>query len=282
MFVVGSRSGAYDGIMVKRVEDWIEEIEEKLEEGECNTALEMAENALDEYPDVADLLALQGDALWALGDILGANECYTYAVELLPDAADILAGLSRIRFALCDFFSARRFAKEALRFEERVEALDVLSRLAERGGRLDEADRLAARAALLDEDAFHVPYRIKEKEFHQVVEEAIESLPKKFHEVIAKKNVAILIDRIPAEDILMEEEPPFDPAILGLYRGIPLPDRTTDSDSRPDTIHLFQGNIERTVSDRKTLLNEIAITLYHELAHFFGFSEEDLEKLDLQ
>ena len=267
--------------MVRNVDDWIEAIEVELDEGRAERAYDFTEEALRAYPDVADLLALRGDALWSLGDVRGANECYTRAVELLPDAPDLLAGLSRVRFSLCDFFSARRFAKEALRFEERVEAIDVLSRLAERGGRLDEADRQAARAARVDPEEYLPPFRIDEKEFHEVVEEAIRKLPSKFRREIETGNVAILVERVPAEEILLEDEPPFDPAILGLYRGVPLPERTSESPSMPDTIHLFQGNIERVAADREELLREIVITVYHELGHFFGLDEDELEELDL-
>ena len=89
------------------------------------------------------------------------------------------------------------------------------------------------------------------------------------------------VEAVPAEAILLEEEPPFDPAILGLYRGIPLPERTSDSQREPDTIHLFLHNLERVTGSREELLREIAITVYHELGHFFGFDEEELEELDL-
>ncbi|MBN1825662.1 MAG: metallopeptidase family protein [Candidatus Eisenbacteria bacterium] len=267
--------------MEKSVDDWIEAIEGELDEGDPERALDLSDEALRAYPDVADLLALQGDALWSLGDVRGANERYSRAVELLPDAPDLLAGLSRIRFSLCDFFSARRFAKEALRFEERVEAIDVLSRLAERGGRLDEADRMAERANWIDPEAYVLPYRIGDEDFQEAVEEAIHKLPAKFRREIESRNVAILVERVPAEEILLEDEPPFDPAILGLYSGIPLPERTSDSQSMPDTIHLFQGNIERVAADREELIREIAITVYHELGHFFGLDEDDLEELEL-
>lgn len=263
------------------IEQWMDSVEERLQENDPEEALRLAEEALGEFPDVPDLLALRGDARWALGDVRGACADYEKAVEILPDAADLLAGLSRIRFSLSDFFGAHRFAKEALKFEERVEAIDVLSRLAERSGRLDEADRLAARAAAIDEEAYPKPFRFSEKEFLASVEEAVEKLPEKFAGAVRSKNVAILVEDVPSEEILLEEEPPFDPSILGLYRGIPLPERSSDSQRMPDTIHLFRHNLERAAEDRETLIQEIAITVYHELGHFFGFDEDELEELDL-
>jgi len=266
--------------MERPLDEWIEAIEEKLDEDRPEDALRLAEKGVREYPESADLLALGGDALWALGEVRGASDAYEKAVALVPDGADLLAGLARIRFSLCDFFGARRHAKDALRLEERPEAVDVLSRLAERSGRMEEADRLAARAHRID-SFYSIPHRIPEEEFRQVVEEAVDALPDRFRDAVRNKNVAILVEAIPAEAILLEEDPPFDPAILGLYRGIPLPERTSDSQREPDTIHLFRHNLERVAGSRQELLREIAITVYHELGHFFGFDEEELEELDL-
>jgi len=266
--------------MESALEVWIDSIERELDEDRPEEALRLAEKAVREFPDSADLLALGGDAFWALGEVRAASDAYEKAVALLPDGADLLAGLSRIRFSLCDFFGARRYAKEALRLEERAEAVDVLSRLAERSGRLEEADRLAARAHRID-PFYPIPFRIPEEEFREVVEEAIDLLPSRFREAIRTKNVAILVERVPAEEILLDEDPPFDPAILGLYRGIPLPERTSDSQREPDTVHLFQHNLERVVDGRDGLLREIAITVYHELGHFFGLDEDELVDLDL-
>lgn len=264
-----------------RVNDAIDEIDRRLQEDDPESALEAAESALEEFGEVPDLLALRGDALWALGEVRAASEDYARAAELLPDAADILAGLARIRFSLSDFAAARRWAEDALRIEERAEAFDVLSRLAEREGRLAEADRLAERASRIDVEAYPRPHRVREEEFLAAVEEAIDLLPDKFRAAIRDKNVAILVEPVPAVEVLVEEEPPFDPSILGLYRGVPLPDRSTGSQQMPDTIHLYRHNIERAAGDRESVVREIAITVYHELGHFFGFDEDELEELDL-
>jgi predicted Zn-dependent protease with MMP-like domain len=50
---------------------------------------------------------------------------------------------------------------------------------------------------------------------------------------------------------------------------------------RPNTIHLFQRNIERVARDRDDLVEQIRITLYHELGHYLGFEEEDMDDLGL-
>jgi predicted Zn-dependent protease with MMP-like domain len=74
-----------------------------------------------------------------------------------------------------------------------------------------------------------------------------------------------------------------DPRLLGLFSGVPLPDKTAVGPPAPvlDAIHLFQHNLERACRDREQLRAEIRITVLHETAHFFGLDDEDLEKLGL-
>ncbi len=268
--------------MTRPLESWIDAVEDDLDDGRFDHVFRLLDKAQREYPDCAELFALRGDANWAIGMVLDASASYEKAVALEPRSADFLAALARIRFSLCDFFGAHRYAKDSLKHETRAEALDVLSRLAERSGRLGDADRLAARANLMDEEAFPKPFRVDEEDFAAAVEEAIADLPDKFREAVAEKNVAIVIDAVPDEEILIEEDPPFDPSILGLYRGVPLPERSEGSPAEPDTIHIFRHNIERVAESRAELVREIAITVYHELGHFFGLTEEELADLDLE
>lgn len=267
--------------MKKDLDGLIEMLEEYLDEGEYEKALRLTDKGLPGFPDCGELHALQGDAYWALGLVREAGRSYEQAVRLEPHDTDFLAALSRIRFSLCDFFGAHRYAKSSLKYETRAEALDVLSRLADRSGRLADADRYAAQANLVDDEAFPKPFRISPEEFAAAVEEAIDALPDRFRRAAREGNVAILAEPIPDESLLIEEEPPMDPSILGLYRGIPLPERSEGDLGEPDTIHLFQHNLERVAESRDELVHEIAITTYHELGHFFGLTEEELADLEL-
>jgi predicted Zn-dependent protease with MMP-like domain len=72
--------------------------------------------------------------------------------------------------------------------------------------------------------------------------------------------------------------------MLGLFDGVPLPE-TSEFDLpqvRPNTIYLFQRNLERAAKDRADLIEQIRITLYHELGHYLGFEEEDMGDLGLE
>lgn len=267
--------------MKRDLDSLIDTLELRLDDGEYGKALDLASKGIRDHPDCAELHALRGDAFWALGLVREAGESYERAVEFEPRDADFLAALSRIRFSLCDFFGAHRHARDSLKYETRAEALDVLSRLADRSGRIGDADRYAAQANLVDDESFPKPFRIPPDEFAAAVEEAIDDLPERFRLAVREGNVALLVDPVPDEAILIEEEPPFDPSILGLYRGVPLPERSEGDPGEPDTIHLFQHNLERVAETREELVHEVAVTVYHELGHFFGLTEEELADLDL-
>jgi predicted Zn-dependent protease with MMP-like domain len=51
--------------------------------------------------------------------------------------------------------------------------------------------------------------------------------------------------------------------------------------TRPNSIYVFQRNLERIAKDRADLIEQIRITLYHELGHYLGFEEEDMDDLGL-
>src|SRR3972149_6683504 len=70
-----------------------------------------------------------------------------------------------------------------------------------------------------------------------------------------------------------------DEVLYGLYIGTPLPDRGADyGNTTPDVIALYRGPLEEDFPDREELIYEIEVTLVHEIAHYFGFAEEILER----
>ena len=104
------------------------------------------------------------------------------------------------------------------------------------------------------------------QEFERLVERALRTLPEEFH--IYLENVAIVI----------EDEAPDDmPDLMGLYEGVPLVERSVDDTILPDCITLFKGPIERACASRAEMEAEVRLTVLHEVGHFFGLTEEDLE-----
>jgi predicted Zn-dependent protease with MMP-like domain len=103
--------------------------------------------------------------------------------------------------------------------------------------------------------------------FEQTVQRALASLPPEL--AAAVRNV----------EIAVEDEHPDDPDLFGLYEGVPLPDRGDWAGSLPDRIRIFRIPLEESFSDPAELEEEIRITVLHELAHYFGLDEDQLDNL---
>jgi predicted Zn-dependent protease with MMP-like domain len=117
------------------------------------------------------------------------------------------------------------------------------------------------------------------QEFEQHVAEALASLPRRFRK--AMSNIAIIVEDEPSRDLLdeMEIEPPD--TLFGLYSGTPLTERGwAHGNALPDRIQLFQGPHEREAEDEDDLVASIAETLIHEIGHYFGLSEEEIEDIE--
>jgi predicted Zn-dependent protease with MMP-like domain len=106
--------------------------------------------------------------------------------------------------------------------------------------------------------------------FDEAIDEAVNSLPPELR--AAMSNV----------EIVVEDEPPDGQPLLGLYRGIPLPRRSsTYSGVLPDKISIFSGPItRRAAGDADRIRREVRHVVLHEIAHHFGISDERLIELD--
>jgi predicted Zn-dependent protease with MMP-like domain len=107
-------------------------------------------------------------------------------------------------------------------------------------------------------------------DFDQVIQEALDSLPRDLREQMA--NV----------EILVEDEPPYGQPLLGLYQGIPLTRRGINYNAAlPDKISIYRGPLERLYGYDPDLLREqIKRVVLHEVAHHFGISDERLVEID--
>ncbi|HEY6575572.1 MAG TPA: metallopeptidase family protein [Mycobacterium sp.] len=106
--------------------------------------------------------------------------------------------------------------------------------------------------------------------FDEAIDEALRSLPADLRAAIS--NV----------EIVVEDEPPDGQPLLGLYRGVPLPKRTsTYSGVLPDKISIFGGPITRLAAgDADRIRREVKHVVLHEIAHHFGISDERLIEID--
>jgi predicted Zn-dependent protease with MMP-like domain len=115
--------------------------------------------------------------------------------------------------------------------------------------------------------------------FEKLVEDALNQIPKRFRREM--RNVAIVVEDEPQQDLLEEMEITPPDTLLGLYQGIPLTERRWDGGNQlPDRILIFQGPHERAAEDDEDLAEAIAETLIHEIGHYFGMSEEEIEEIE--
>jgi predicted Zn-dependent protease with MMP-like domain len=117
-------------------------------------------------------------------------------------------------------------------------------------------------------------------EFQALVQEAIDSIPRRFAREVT--NVAIVIEDYPSPELLREMEMGPDEVLLGLYQGVPLPERQwAHGNALPDCITLFQKSIEEDCEDDEDeIVVAIGETLIHELGHYFGLSEEEIMEIE--
>ncbi|WP_114853628.1 metallopeptidase family protein [Brachybacterium sp. YJGR34] len=116
--------------------------------------------------------------------------------------------------------------------------------------------------------------RITREEFEEAVDDALDSLPDEVARSIAEANVAILIEDEPSREQARGTE------LLGLYEGIPLDQRSVfDGYAQPDRIFVFRGPLQRIATSREHLVDQIAVTVLHEIGHLFGISDARLHDL---
>jgi len=122
---------------------------------------------------------------------------------------------------------------------------------------------------------------MQREKFENLVADALASIPRKFRD--AMKNIVIAVEDEPSRDLLREMEIEPGGTLLGLYTGTPLTERRWDyGNTLPDRILLFQGPLETESDDEDDLMVAIAETLIHEIGHYFGMSEEQIEEIEAQ
>jgi predicted Zn-dependent protease with MMP-like domain len=115
--------------------------------------------------------------------------------------------------------------------------------------------------------------------FERLVAEAVTLIPRRFRREM--KNLALVVEEEPSPELLaeMEIEPPD--SLYGLYQGTPLTERTWGwGNALPDRITIYQRPIEEDCEDEEEMRAVIGETLIHEVGHYFGLSEEEIEEIE--
>ena len=114
------------------------------------------------------------------------------------------------------------------------------------------------------------------KEFRRLVTDVLENLP------------ADIASRIENVEVVVEDEPtdaqirsvgldPLEDTLFGLYEGVPLSERGHEYAALPDKISVFYLPIVEACSSTAEIRDEIRTTVLHEVAHFFGIDDDDLD-----
>ena len=110
---------------------------------------------------------------------------------------------------------------------------------------------------------------VDEAEFEELVSRALDGVPTELADLM--DNVVVLVEA---------EPPPEGPEILGLYDGVPLTERDSNyTFLPPDRIFVYQGPLTRMCETPEELVDEVRITVVHEIAHHFGIDDAALHDL---
>jgi predicted Zn-dependent protease with MMP-like domain len=113
-----------------------------------------------------------------------------------------------------------------------------------------------------------VAFAMTRRRFEELVGDALDLLPEEFAR--AMNNVVILV----------EDRHPEDPTLLGLYHGVALTERTSQYGGElPDTVTIYREAILDICRDEQDVVEEVAITVLHEIAHHFGIDDARLHEL---
>lgn len=112
-----------------------------------------------------------------------------------------------------------------------------------------------------------VPVQVSSERFEALVADALDSLPEQLGRMM--RNVAVLV----------ADDPPH-PGLLGLYEGVPLTARDSGyAGVLPDRITVYRRPICRVAADEDEVVEQVRVTVVHEVAHHFGIDDDRLDEL---
>jgi predicted Zn-dependent protease with MMP-like domain/predicted negative regulator of RcsB-dependent stress response len=227
----------------------------------------------------AEVYYLKAKALFYQNDLDGALFLLRRAMKAGGEQDVYRAFEGQLLFEQARFEEARKQLERAVSLNpEAAHAVYHLGLVLERLGEAEEAARMFERAHTLDPELYAMPVEIDDETFERTAREALEDLPRSLRETAQR--IPVLIEDAPSEEMLARLD--FSPQILGIFIGTPRTEAAvTDQPRDLDRIVIFKKNLEKACRDREELIEQIKITVSHELGHYLGFTEEDLERLGL-
>jgi len=255
--------------------------------GEFEQAIALSDQLLSGDPDLprldrttqAEVHYLKAKAVFYLDDLEGALFLVRRGLKTSGEVSIYRAFEGQILFELGRFSEARRSLMSATALDsESSHAIYHLALVQERLHEDEIAEACFERANALDPEVYPLPARVDDAFFREVAGEAIDNLPRSIREYIA--DVPILVEDYPTERMIAEQN--VSPQILGIYLGVPRTEaESVQHDGDFTRVILFKKNVEKVCRDREDLIEQIQITVRHEVGHHLGLSEEDLDRLGL-
>ncbi len=113
------------------------------------------------------------------------------------------------------------------------------------------------------------------EEFEKFVNDCLKEIPDKFTEVLEKNQIKVLArEKAP----LPVKQRYKGATVYGIFIGVPL-GHFYNMAPEPTRIELYQESFESMFEDKSQMKRQILITVVHEIAHYFGFSEAEIRKL---
>lgn len=262
--------------------DRIDQAWDALEKGDLETASAEAEELMEETEGHPEVRFLMGAALLETGYPAEALD-HLESSEGQVDSPNVhIYYLASAMLEMARFDESEGLFRQVLEMEEDKSPVQYgLAQVLEHLGRYAEAEAFYEEAHRADADGCPLPTRMQRAAFEKVVREAADSLPDEL--IVHLKDIPILVQDLPERAVLTDTAgETITPSVLGLFVGRSLREQSVfNAPDLPPTIFIYQRNLERICQTREELIHEIFTTLYHELGHYLGFEEEDLEERGL-
>jgi tetratricopeptide (TPR) repeat protein len=257
--------------------------------------LRAVRNREGKKPLLGRLMLLEGQGLIDLGrarEALGRLDASIATSDTVQARYERALAL----FDLCRFPEARRGFQDVLeRDADDAWAHYHLGLVLEQLGLAAAAESELAVARRLAPQDFVAPLPVSPAEFKAIVDKEVQALPPELRADL--RHVALETAELPDLADLRAEEPPLSPTILGLFRGLPLPTPAEKlsagavqpaapalppGDVEQRTIVLYRKNLLRAVKTRDELVQQVRMTLLHELGHLRGEDDDELRARGLE
>lgn len=242
---------------------------------ERGLSLALGDRDLDDAIQFAGVSAMIFNDLGQASDALERTQ---YVLEHRPTDLDARYEKAVALFELCRFDEAKpAFTALAEDPTRGAHAHHHLGLLLERDGKHEQAQKHFAIARKRAPEDFSPPVVLEAAEFEKEVKKVVAGLPDDMRKDV--RDIPIGVEDVPRTDDLRSGEPPLSPTILGLFRGPPLSEPCEPSDTeggRPcRSVAVYRLNLARAVRTKAELLEQIRVTLLHEIGHLRG--EDDYE-----